>query len=149
MDTIEVTTYPFSGRLPSFFASERRYSRSIAPIWFPVSFLYSPSSYTATPSLSESGSVTIMMSAIDISAYFLAKSYVSSYSGFGTLKLGKSPSGLSCSFTANTFSYPSSRSDLLTGSLPEPLSGEYTMRSEALDLLLTLLLLNESMIIAS
>ena len=67
-------------------------------------------SLTATPSLSQSGSVPITISASIFFASWSANSNASGSSGFGDLTVGKSPSGLAWDATTCTFLYPASSS---------------------------------------
>ena len=83
------------------------YKRS-DPIWLPVSNSNSPEEpLTATPILSQSGSVPITISA----PLFLAKSIAifkdAPFSGLGDFTVGNLPSGESCSLTVS-HSNPSS-----------------------------------------
>ena len=75
----------------------------ITIVWFPLSKTILPSVFlTATPSLSESGSVPITISAFVFSANANAMVNASGSSGFGDFTVGKFPSGSACSATIFT-----------------------------------------------
>ena len=76
----------------------------ITMVWLPLSNCILPSEFrTATPNLSQSGSVPITISAFSFSASSKAIFSAAGSSGFGEATVGKSPSGFSCSFTKWTF----------------------------------------------
>ena len=80
-------------------------------------------SLTTTPILSQSGSVPNIISGWISLAMSKANLNTFGSSGFGYGAVGKFPSGISCSLTTNTFSYPNSFNILLTGTFPEPWIG--------------------------
>ena len=121
--TIVLTT---TGAFGSLFCSVRvssKYSVNIAPTSLPVISLYSPSSSTAMPSLSQSGSVATRRSAFFVFERFIAHSKACLISGLGYGQVGKFPSGNSCSGTTVTSSTPIILRILRTGLFPVPLSG--------------------------
>ena len=76
-------------------------------VWFPfISFMFPSVSLTATPNLSQSGSVPITISAPILFAKSVAIFKASGSSGFGDFTVGKSPSGTLCSSTICTSVYP-------------------------------------------
>ena len=91
--------------------------------------LYSPDlvSLEYTPSLSASGSVARIISALTSLASLNAYVNALGSSGLGYSSVVKSGSGFSCSGTTYTFLKPNSLKILLTGTLPVPLNGEYTI----------------------
>ena len=86
--------------------------------------MYSPSVFlTTTPTLSQSGSVPIIMSAPSFFAFSIAILKTSFSSGFGYFTVEKLGSGNSCSFITSTFLNPTSLSTVLIGTFPVPCIG--------------------------
>ena len=101
-------------------------------------------SLTTTPILSASGSVPNIISGLDSLAISKANLNTFGSSGFGYGAVGKFPSGISCSLTTSTFSYPSSFKTLLTGIFPLPCIGVYiTFKSFALVATKSFLIVND------
>ena len=129
VETIVLTNAPFLWIRPRSFLCERRYSAISIPDMLPVNDLYSPllTSLEYTPSLSASGSVARIISASTSFASFNAYVNALGSSGLGYSSVVKFGSGFSCSGTTYTFLNPSSLKILLTGTLPVPLNGVYTI----------------------
>ena len=116
-----------SANLPFSFNPDIVYSASSPPIWLPVNRTTSPAEFfTATPTLSQSGSFAIKISASSFfkSSIPLVRATLSS--GLGVIIPAKFGSGISSSGTTRTFLKPLSFKTLRTGTLPVPQSGEYT-----------------------
>ena len=77
-------------------------------------------SLTAIPSLSQSGSVPITISAFTLLARSIAISKASGSSGFGDFTVGKSPFGNDCSSTICTFLKPANFNDSGTAVIDVP-----------------------------
>ena len=99
------------------------------PDILPVNDIYSPvlESLEYTPSLSASGSVAKIISASFSLASLSASVNALGSSGLGYSSVVKSGSGFSCSGTTYTCLNPSSFNILLTGTLPVPWNGVYTI----------------------
>ena len=116
-----------SANLPFSLRPDIVYSASSPPIWLPVNNTTSPAEFlTATPTLSQSGSFAIRMSASSFfrSSIPLVRATLSS--GLGVRIPAKFGSGISSSGTTRTFLKPLSFKTLRTGTLPVPQRGEYT-----------------------
>ena len=95
-------------------------SVSKTPTSFPENSLKSSPCFTAIPTLSQSGSVAIRISAPTSLATLRPTSSASLISGFGYGQVGKSPFGVACSFTISIFVKPFFLRQVVTHLKPVP-----------------------------